>query len=73
MRYPAESPAGPEPLDTVLERLEAAMQRLNDARAPVQQIVADYELARRLATDAESRLQQAQASLHQGLRGMVDN
>ena len=73
MRYPAESPAGPEPLDTVLERLEAALQRLNDARGPVQQIVADYELARRLATDAESRLQQAQASLHQGLRGMVDN
>ncbi|MBJ7603555.1 MAG: exodeoxyribonuclease VII small subunit [Candidatus Dormibacteraeota bacterium] len=56
-------------MDTLLDRLEAALQRLNDPRAPVQQIVADYELAERLLREAEVRLEQARTSLGHGRSG----
>jgi len=56
-------------VDGLLDRLEAALQRLNDPRAPVQQIVADYELAERLLRDAEDRLEQARTALGQGRSG----
>ncbi len=69
MRSPAEAAPGPEPVDGLLDRLEAALQRLNDPRAPVQQIVADYELAERLLRDAGDRLEQARTALGQGRSG----
>ncbi|MDQ6898790.1 MAG: exodeoxyribonuclease VII small subunit [Candidatus Dormibacteraeota bacterium] len=66
MRSPAEGRTGPEPVDGLLDRLEAALQRLNDPRAPLQQIVVDYELAERLLRDAGERLEEARTAPSRG-------
>jgi exodeoxyribonuclease VII small subunit len=57
-----ESPAGggrsAEPsLDELLDALEAALQRLADPAAPLDQAVRDYERAGRLLAAAEARLE----------------
>jgi exodeoxyribonuclease VII small subunit len=46
-------------LDDLLDRLEAALQRLADPAAPLDQAVSDYEQAGRLLAAAEARMEAA--------------
>lgn len=46
-------------LDHLLDSLEAALQRLADPAAPLDQAVADYQHARRVLAAAEGRLELA--------------
>jgi exodeoxyribonuclease VII small subunit len=55
---PADGSGGPS-LDQLLDSLEAALQRLGDPAAPLDQAVADYQQARRLLAAAEARLEVA--------------
>ena len=48
------------PLDGLLDGLEAALHRLSDPAAPLEQAVADYEEARRLLATASARLDAAE-------------
>jgi exodeoxyribonuclease VII small subunit len=50
---------GSASLDQLLDSLEAALQRLADPAAPLDQAVADYQHARRLLAAAEARLEVA--------------
>jgi exodeoxyribonuclease VII small subunit len=46
-------------LDDLLDQLEAALQRLADPAAPLDQAVSDYERAGRLLGAAEARMEAA--------------
>ena len=46
-------------LDDLLDQLEAALQRLSDPAAPLDQAVSDYERAGRLLGAAEARMEAA--------------
>lgn len=46
-------------LDVLLDRLEAALHRLTDPAAPLEQAVTDYEEAGRLLVAAHARLEAA--------------
>ncbi|MGH7777797.1 MAG: exodeoxyribonuclease VII small subunit [Candidatus Dormibacterales bacterium] len=47
---------GATPVDDVLDRLEAAIARLADGRAPLQELVRSHDEAVRLMEEAEGRL-----------------
>lgn len=53
----SEQPDASAGVDTLLDRLEAAIGRLAAGQAPVEELVADYEEAVRLLAEAETRLQ----------------
>ena len=53
----SEQPDASAGVDTLLDRLEAAIRRLAAGQAPVEELVADYEEAVRLLAEAETRLQ----------------
>lgn len=52
-----------ESLDDVLARLEDVIGRLTDQGAPLDRLVADYELARELAARARARWEDAEARM----------
>lgn len=47
---------GATPVDDVLDRLEAAIARLADGRAPLEELVRSHDEAVRLMEEAEGRL-----------------
>jgi exodeoxyribonuclease VII small subunit len=53
-------PPDDESLDDVLARLEGAIERLTDQHAPLDRLVADYELARDLTARARRRWEDAE-------------
>lgn len=69
-------PAGPadaeESLDRLLARLEAAIGRLTEQNAPLDRLVADYELAGELLVRARRRWEEAELRV-QRLRPLLQS
>ena len=53
----------PRGVDDLLDRLERAIAKLADGKADLDQVVAAYDEARRLAAEAEAELEKLSARL----------
>ena len=54
-----------ESLESLLERMEGAVARLSEPDAPLEEMVAQYELASALLANAQERLEVVRSRLEQ--------